>query len=274
MAECICMCHLDKKYPCDCLCRVNPVYKSVYELSDKQKIEEIQKSYVALLNQCADLSMKIKMMQSDLREFEKQKVEPLQNRIFELEAKLEHDSHRFEKRIEKLESYMNMEDRVSACDILLRLTALEQASHAQRIMPLVNPEPLKNAIPCSPLETLVREKFTQPKNECQHEWDCNLIYTSYPPKLKCLKCGAYNRVTEFSKVYLGSGGEIEKSCEHDWNEAGYSTDNKLETYTKVFYCNICHERKEEISKCNHSWIQHDDPKLQKCIWCTKVKDKL
>lgn len=61
---------------------------------------------------------------------------------------------------------------------------------------------------CGAKETLVPEKFTDPKwtsehifdakqyvgniqTECKHEWDCTQIYASNPPKARCLKCGDY-----------------------------------------------------------------------------------
>lgn len=87
---CLCLCHAGG-FCNGCACNLTKVQKQ-YQMpqtsTNELQFMELQKSYVALLNQCADLSMQIKMMKSSLREFEKQKVEPLKLRIIELERLL------------------------------------------------------------------------------------------------------------------------------------------------------------------------------------------
>lgn len=46
-------------------------------------------------------------------------------------------------------------------------------------------------------------KFDLPseRQQCDHDWDVSMIFTSNPPKLKCKKCGALSD-TKYPDYYL------------------------------------------------------------------------
>ncbi len=90
-------------------------------------INRVHKNHNELLNKVAELSMKLNQMQSSLREFEKQKVEPLKDRLnFLIESGRNDELRNSElfirydellteifKRIEKLEKYIKNVDKNS-----------------------------------------------------------------------------------------------------------------------------------------------------------------
>lgn len=102
-----------------------------------------------LMPAVADLSFKLNTMQSDLREFEKQKVEPIDKELKSVRFTHQMLIEKCLERLDKLESRVNKGLPESLGNIALKKLPLDQ---------------------------------------CTHDWDYSQILTSNPPKIKCKKC--------------------------------------------------------------------------------------
>lgn len=81
------------------------------QISPSEQVDKLMAPYQDLLNKVADLSMKLSRMESDLREFEKQRVDPLIADMKEFEADMFQAKAAWcllEKRIDKLEKDNNI----------------------------------------------------------------------------------------------------------------------------------------------------------------------
>lgn len=148
------------------------------ELSDR--LDGLHSDYVALLNKVGVQSMEIHKMQSDLHEFEKQKVEPLKECVdnhARCITEIQNKNSGLNDRIKKLEYIIATHEQNELCDI-----------GKQR-------DPLKEAIPCA----------NESNTFCKPQW---LPGESPMPQ-----------------------------------------------------------------KCHHSWVQNDNPREERCLWCCVVKEK-
>lgn len=83
------------------------IYERLKDLEGRQRIAEtlVALEDNSLLNKVGELSMQINMLKSDLREFEKQKVDPLRERLDKLE-----------KRMDNQEKYYSHQEIKKECD--------------------------------------------------------------------------------------------------------------------------------------------------------------
>lgn len=197
-----------------------------------------------VMHHVADLSMKINKMKSDLREFEKQRVEPLHYKINTIIEQVpdeisEHIKPLIE-RIEKLELVQNVQSDIVYKNLLLRIEKLEkhqdelykmisriqevnikQADYIDKLDHYFNDQILDKEHRLCKLESIAHshseenawhDSKIEPliKKECQHEWfDSSTVNEPSRPIKVCKKCDK----TIHPVLYKG------EECQHEW--AGY-----------------------------------------------------
>lgn len=106
--------------------------------------------YEMLLNKVSELSLKIDKMQSDLREFEKQRVDPINEKVDGIKFIIEAWAKFFPT------FYENLNEKFG--EVFERL------------------------------ENIENKDFSMESKKCDHEYG-NTLLLSNPPKKKCIKCG-------------------------------------------------------------------------------------
>ena len=199
-----------------------------------------------LLDKVGELSMKLNMMQSSLREFEKQKVEPMREHLNERMDTIDKLVFPFIKRIDKLEERLNHRDLTAHnCDLI--------QNNNQIIKELLQRVDVLD----KQVEFLKQEKSSMSNDLGAVMRDTKFFKTWPDYILKMDK--SYDRISE--ELY----GRIEK-LEVKWETLFVQKPLKEFQLSNAFHY-------DSTLHCDHEW--HPDPSAHRliCSKCGSVKDQ-